>query len=239
MANKEEDKFIVHESVRANKALLVQQLVNENPKLLFRKDDDERTPLHWACTMNNTEMVKILLQPRNGITEIDIDEMVDASGWTPVHIASSLGNLQILEELMKLQPTPDINLATNQGTTSLHLAVSKNHYQLVEKLVIEYKCSCRSKDKNGFTGIHRAASIGSQPILRLLAEHGKINMNAKDNNGWTGLHHALAEGHGDAAVLLVKLGSDPTIQNNESKTPVQVAVDEKVGHYFVENVKET
>lgn len=237
MTDKNEDKYVIHESIRAGKALLVQQLINENPKLLFRKDEDDRTPLHWACTMDNNEIIKILLQPRNGIDEIDIDEMVDASGWTPIHIVSALGNVQILEQLMKLEPTPDINLATNQGTTALHLAISKNHLALVEKLVVEYKCSCRVKDKNGFTGLHRAASIGSQPIVKLLIEHGKVNINAKDNNGWTSLHHALAEGQGDVALLLAKLGADPSIQNNDSQTPQQVSVDEKVKRYFESNIK--
>lgn len=237
MAEDKNDKYIIHESIRSNKALLVQQLINENPNLLFRKDEDERTPLHWACTMNNDEIIKILLRPRNGIDEIDIDEMVDSSGWTPIHIVAALGNVLILDQLMKLEPTPDINLATNQGTTALHLAISKNHYVMVEKLVVEYKCSCRVKDKNGYTGLHRAASIGSQPIVKMLVEHGKININAKDTNGWTSLHHALAEGHGDVALLLVKLGADPAIQNNDSETPTQVAVDEKVRHYFVSNVE--
>ncbi|CCE80353.1 Piso0_003469 [Millerozyma farinosa CBS 7064] len=225
----EDPKKLINEYVRDNKYLLVKQFLAENPRLALAKDDDERTPLHWACSINNTEMVQLLI---DNIKNVDIDEITDESGWTPVHIASSLGNEDIIDSLMKLNPTPDIDLATTSGTTALHLAISKNHYDLVKKLITVYKASCRTKDKKGFTGLHRAASIGSQPIIKLIVEHGKVNINAKDMDGWTSLHHALAEGHGDAAVLLVGLGADPSITNGNDETPAQVAVDEKVRKYF-------
>ena len=38
------------------------------------------------------------------------------------------------------------------------------------------------------------------------------------------------------AVLLVKLGADPNIVNNDGETPVKVAVDDKVAKYFTENI---
>ncbi|KAK6455670.1 ankyrin repeat-containing domain protein [Scheffersomyces xylosifermentans] len=232
------NKYAVHESIREGKNLLVKHLIDENSKLLFLKDEDERTPLHWACSMSNLEIVEYLLKPRPGVKEYDIDELQDASEWTPIHITASVGSPSILDLLMNsTSETPDIDLTTGQGTTALHLAISKNHYDLVKKLIIDYKCSCRIKDKKGFTPLHRAASIGSQPIVKLLVEKGKVNVNAKDNEGWTSLHHALAEGHGDVGALLVHLGADPTIVNDEGNKPIQVSVDEKVARFFKQSIE--
>ena len=229
-----EEKFAIHQAARDKKALLVQHLISEDPSLFSLKDDDERTPLHWACSADDIEIVKILL--KIGGKGVDLDDLVDSSGWTPFHIACALGSVPILQELMNHEPQPDVNLLTNQGTTGLHLAVSKNHYELVEKLVVEYKCKCQVKDKKGYTGLHRAASIGSQPIIRLLVKHGKVNLNAQDKDGWSAMHHALAEGHGDTAALLINLGADVNIQNNNGEVPLQVAVDEKVRHYFQSHI---
>lgn len=224
----------IHEYVRENKALLVQQLLQESPLLVLAKDDEERTPLHWACSVNNEEIAKMLLQAlKKGY---DLDDMVDSSGWTPLHISASVGNLELVKEMMGRDPRPDVDLKTNQGTTALHLAVSKNHYEVVRFLVVDCKCSCRIKDRNDYTPLHRAASIGSIPIIKILVEYGKININAKDRYGWTSLHHALSEGHGDAAVLLYNEGADPSIENSDGETPLQVAADDKVRSYFRQNI---
>lgn len=242
------NKFAIHDAIKEGNTLLAKKLIDEQPaSKLYISDDDERTPLHWAVSFNNLDLVQyILLKTPN---DLDIDEYVDGSGWTPLHIAASLGNSTIFNQLLRrangsstttsnnsTQPELDVNLQTNSGTTCLHLAISKNNYDIVKELIETYKANCRIKDKKGYTPLHRAASIGSIPIIKLLVEKGKININAQDNDGWTSLHHALAEGHGDVAVLLVKLGADPNIVNNDGETPVKVAVDDKVAKYFTENI---
>ena len=57
------------------------KLIDEQPaSKLYISDDDERTPLHWAVSFNNPDLVQyILLKTPN---DLDIDEYVDGSGWT-------------------------------------------------------------------------------------------------------------------------------------------------------------
>lgn len=227
----ESKDYTIHAAARENKALLVQSLVEENPKLAVLLDEDLRTPLHWACTMNNPKIVDILLP----YVKADLDELVDGSGWTPVHIMAALGNVEVLRKFMQRDPKPDIDLPTNTGATCLHLAVSKNHYDLVAELVRTYKCSVRVKDKQGYTALHRAAAIGSQPLIRILAE-AKVNLNATDRDGWTAVHHALAEGHGDVGVLLVLLGANAKAETSSGETPAAVASDENVRKFYEESI---
>lgn len=217
----------VHEYVRDSKPLLVEASLTENPKLALDKDDDDRTPLHWACSVNNENMVDLLLR---FATNFDLDDLTDASGWTPLHIAASVGNSSIVSKLLLLEPQPDVNLATNQGTTPLHLAISKGHLTVVRELVEVYQCSVRTKDKKGMTPLIRAACIGHGAMVLILGR--KSHVNASDKNGWTALHHALAEGHGDVAVQLVGLGADVAVVNSDGETPEQVAVDDNVRQYF-------
>ncbi|EGW31413.1 uncharacterized protein SPAPADRAFT_61975 [Spathaspora passalidarum NRRL Y-27907] len=225
------NKFVIHDAIKAGNTNLAKSLIDQFPKEIYLFDDDNRTPLHWACSLNNLTIVEYILSKN----QVDIDDLVDSSGWTPLHITASIGNPEIFEKLLAVEPKPDLDLATNQGTTCLHLAISKNNYDIVKKLV-EAKASCKVKDKKGDTPLHRASAIGSIPTVKLLVEKGKVNINAKDNDGWTSLHHALAEGHGDVAVLLVSLGADPQIKTDAGELPIDVAVDDKVRKYFVESI---
>lgn len=222
------EEYYVHGLARDGKIEAVVASLAKEPKLLVEKDEDERTPLHWACTSNNTLMVRQMMQFAQNV---DLDDLTDASGWTPVHIAAALGNEELLGIFLTHQPVPDVSLATLQGTTSLHLATSKNHYGVVKQLVAA-KAKVNVQDKRGQSALHRAASVGSQPIVKALVQEGKARINVADKDGWTPLHHALAEGHGDVAVLLVKLGADTTAVDSDGNTAEKVAVDSKVAAFF-------
>jgi len=232
-----ENNYSVHEAIRDGNGLLARKLIDDNPKVIFVKDEDDRTPLHWAVSLNNQGVVDYIIQPRSGLKQIDIDDMVDSSGWTPLHMAASIGNSTIVQELMSMEEKPDINLTTDQGVTPLSLAVSKNHYDLVKAMIEEYGAKVSIKDNLGRICLHRAASIGLEPIVQLLLDH-HVRVNSKDNEGWTSLHYALAEGHPKIAVLLADNGGDITIQNNDGQTPEQVAVDDKVRQFFRANLSD-
>lgn len=222
------DSATVHLAIRDGKYLLAKELVRETPLLVKQRDDDGRVPLHWAVSSGDADMVAFLVA---NMAHEEIDDLVDNSGWTPVHIAAATGRSDLLDVLLDHDPKPDVNLTTASGTTALHLAVSKNHYDVVKQLIQKHRCATRTKDKLGRNALHRAAAIGLQPIMRTLAEAG-VNVNATDRDGWTAMHHALAEGHGDVARLLRDAGGDANICSNDGQRPVQVAADDKVRLFF-------
>jgi 26S proteasome non-ATPase regulatory subunit 10 len=51
-------------------------------------------------------------------------------------------------------------------------------------------------------------------------------INASDKFGQTPLHHACAEGHVEAAILLVRLGADQDRLDKQGETPLQCAPDD-------------
>ena len=79
--------------------------------------------------------------------------------------------------------------------------------------------------------LHRAAAIGSVPMINLLVKH-KSPLNATDSDGQTALHHAVAEGHGDAAVTLLKAGAETDKQDLEGKLALDLAPDKEVRKYI-------
>jgi ankyrin repeat protein len=78
-----------------------------------------------------------------------------------------------------------------------------------------------------------AAHHGDTDAIRLLVARG-ANVNHQDSHGWTALHFALDEefvgatqdGHHPADLpitrLLLKMGCDPTIANNDGQLPWQL-----------------
>lgn len=222
-----ESQFEVHEAARNGNIQEVTSLLSHSPSRVYVIDEDGRTPLHWACTMNNVELIRAIIP----FIKKDLDELVDSSGWTPVHIVSALGNDEALTIFMNTEPQPDINLATLSGTTALHLAVSKGHISTVKLILTEFKARVNVRDKRGCSSLHRAAASGNEVLVRLLVEN-KAAINATDKDGWTPLHHAFAEGQNSTGLLLIELGADITIENSEGETAGAVAIDEEIRKRF-------
>ncbi|KAL1966465.1 hypothetical protein VTN77DRAFT_4387 [Rasamsonia byssochlamydoides] len=225
-------KFAIHEAAREGKTSVVESLLNANPKLAQLRDDDERLPIHWAAAYNRLPIVELLAA--NKYFDPDV---TDGSGWTPLMIAASLKNAEgdpIIDLL--LRKDADVNMKSNSGQNALHFATSKANLSTVRTL-IAHKCSARVKDKRGQLPLHRAAAIGSIPILKILLEEGKSPVNAQDVDGLTALHHAISEGHGDAAILLLKAGAEPDKKDAEGRMAIELAPDSKVRKYIIQTAE--
>ena len=79
--------------------------------------------------------------------------------------------------------------------------------------------------------LHRAAAIGSVPMINLLIKN-KSPLSATDSDGQTALHHAVAEGHGDAAVALLKAGAETDKRDLDGHLALDLAPDKEVRKYI-------
>ncbi|KAH0424778.1 hypothetical protein CcaCcLH18_11334 [Colletotrichum camelliae] len=197
-----------------------------DPKLALREDDDGRLPLHWAVSSNCIEIVILLAQQRGFDPDIQ-----DGSGWTPLMIAASIKDGEGLVHLL-LQKGADVNLKNHNGQSALHFVASKNNLDVAKMLLNHYPpASTRVRDKRGQYPVHRAAAVGSIPMTKLLVNN-KSPLNATDTSGYTALHHAVAEGHGDAAVALLKAGADCSKKNHDGCLALDLAPDIEVRRYI-------
>jgi 26S proteasome non-ATPase regulatory subunit 10 len=105
------------------------------------------------------------------------------------------------------------------------------------RTLLANKCSARIKDRRGQLPLHRAAAIGSIPIIKLLLEEGKSPVNATDIDGLTALHHAISEGHGDAAITLLKAGAEADKKDSEGRLAIEMAPDAKVKKYILQTAE--
>lgn len=66
-----------------------------------------------------------------------------------------------------------------------------------------------------------------------MLEEGKSPVNATDMDGLTALHHAISEGHGDAAVQLLKAGAEADKRDSAGLLAIDLAPDVKVGVHLL------
>ncbi|KAL3480201.1 ankyrin repeat-containing domain protein [Aspergillus californicus] len=229
MANSPNLKFPLHEAARQGRISVAESLLNANPKLATTKDDDDRLPIHWAVAYNHMPVVELLVATKNFDPDVE-----DGAGWTPLMIASSLKNAEgdpIIDLLLK--KGADVNVKSVTGQNALHFATSKANISTIRTL-LSAKCSARVKDKRGQLPLHRAAAIGSSPIINILLKEGRSPVNGSDGDGLTALHHAISEGHGDAALTLLKAGAETDKEDLGGKTAIQMAPDAKVRQYILQ-----
>ncbi|KAJ5893999.1 hypothetical protein N7495_005690 [Penicillium taxi] len=225
-------KFPLHEAAREGRDQVAESLLNANPKSAYVKDDDERLPIHWAVAYNKLPIVELL------VSHINFDpDVEDGSGWTPLMIAASLKNAEgdsIIDLL--LRKGADVTMKSSSGQNALHFASSKSNISTV-KTLIAHKCSARVKDTRGQLPLHRAAAVGSVPIIKNLLEEGNSPINATDNDGFTALHHAVSEGHGDAAILLLKSGAQADKRDIDGRLAIDLVPDDKVKQYILKTAE--
>lgn len=222
----------LNDACMSNNLRKVQEIVEESPEDVFKKDADGRVPLHWAVSFQFEEIVIYLL---SRMREADIDNLQDESGWTPFHIACSVGNFNIMSMLFDTLRA-NLDLPTCQGVTALHLAVAKKHITIC-KYLLDHGASVRSKDKKSQLPLHRAAAVGSLALVDLLCG-ANSPVNSVDFQGWTPLFHALAEGHAEVGVLLVnKFYADDQLQDPYGSKPIDVALNDEVKKYFIDNLE--
>eukprot|EP00057_Strongylocentrotus_purpuratus_P009287 XP_011663761.1 PREDICTED: ankycorbin-like [Strongylocentrotus purpuratus] len=128
----------------------------------------------------------------------------NASGKTPLHIASENGHLQTVKCLT--HHGAKVNVIDANLQTSVHLCSKKGHLHVVQMLVNE-GADIEIGDKDGFTALHVASFNGHIDVVKYLVTKG-AELERLGNDYWTPLHLALDSGHLDIADYLLTEGAN-------------------------------
>jgi ankyrin repeat protein len=188
----------IHEAVTKNDGTKVRELIQNNPDLVFSKDEDGFTPLHLAAANGYKGLVEFLLT-----TKAEVNSK-DNAGSTPLHQAAAAeGEHGALVELL-LAHNADVDAADKHGLTPLHYATLANNQDVVKSLLTHGANANIRDNKNGNTPLIIAVAKGYKRVAQLLLEHG-ADVNLADNEG-TPLAWATRTGHADVADLLRQHG---------------------------------
>ena len=158
----------IHEAAKAGDITKLKILLDKDPGLLYAKDEQGKTPLHWAVGRGQPEAMTVLLD----IYKVDVNVRNDNQG-TPLHVAASQAQPEAARIL--IEHKADIDPRTRNGSTPLHFAAYKGrkpgHIETA-KILIQNGADVNARTNTGLTPLSMAVSRANTEIIALLRAHG-------------------------------------------------------------------
>jgi Ankyrin repeats (3 copies)/Ankyrin repeat len=139
------------------------------------------TPLHIAIIHEKYDLAMSLLRKGAFIGT------VANNGWTPLHVASSMGCAYIVHLLLE-EYKADHQVRDSRGWTPLFVAIFRGHVAVISILLDKEVCIQdlkKDKDYFGQTLLMTACQGGNEDVLEMLLTFGIDNINDIDQDGWT------------------------------------------------------
>mmetsp|Transcript_1870 Transcript_1870/g.2973 ORF Transcript_1870/g.2973 Transcript_1870/m.2973 type:complete len:419 (+) Transcript_1870:111-1367(+) len=140
--------------------------------------------------------------------------------WTALHSCAAIGNISLVTEL--LDRGSEVEAATEEGFTPLHLAAHSGSIEVVSILVVR-KVNINAQtffEKN--TPLHIAVQEGWRAVSQYLIDMG-ADVNIVNAVGRAPMHIAAATGRVDIGRYLLKNKANFTLLDYQGWTPQQVA----------------
>ena len=171
-------------------------LLKHNPNLVFAKNSEGFTALHYAARHGYVEIARLLLAER-----ADVNAKTD-KGYTPLQYAVMYDHKEIVQLL--LSNKADVDVRDGIGCTPLYVAAENGQIEEVG-ILLAAKADVNARTIHGSTALSVAASDGREDVARLLIDNG-ANVNDADVNGCTALYWARTRGHERIEELLRQHG---------------------------------
>ncbi len=175
----------IHDAAKEGNLEKVRALVSEDSTLVNAKTERGTTPLHYACTSKNIEIVKFLITKG-----ADINAMND-SLYSPLHYAAAYNQPEVVKFL--LMNEAELEARTREGETPLHMTCYDGALEAA-KILIEYGADLHVRNDYGRTALLLVArESGSVEMAKLLLDKGadinvvdKANDNTLELAAWRG-----------------------------------------------------
>lgn len=170
----------LHRAVVDGSLKLVKLLVEHGADLTAR-DNDGRTPLHFAG-WQRPEIARFLIS--HGASP----GATNAWGGTPLHEAAMFRAEDVAEVL--ISAGCPVNKDSAKLGTALHIAAEYGR-PVVARVLLEAGASVNARRQGGDTPLHLAVRKNNKDVIRLLVEHG-ARTDVKNDDGETPLDIARA-----------------------------------------------
>ncbi len=141
---------------------------------------------------------------------------------TPIIIATSTGQVQIVQILLRAGADVNTKEGAN-GETALMYAALRGNIPLV-RVLLDAKARVNLKDDVGRTALHFAARDGKIEIMELLLVAGADPLAEDSHFLGTPLHHAAVGGHAEAVRCLLRHGCPVGLYDEDGAAPLHLAV---------------
>lgn len=132
----------------------------------------------------------------------ELVNVVDADGWTPLHIASHAGQNEIAALLLAHGASVQARSSNDMRNTPLHAALAGRASDALVGLLLAHEADVNAVAAGGVTPLHLAASRGRLDVVKQLLAAGSVSQPMDD--GQRPADIARERGHPDTAEYLDK-----------------------------------
>ena len=129
-------------------------------------------------------------------------------------------NVESNKNIMRWMNTP---LSANNMMTPLHWLASYDHQVIAKYLLEHYKFDTNFQDISKWSPLFWAVVKNNKKMVSYLIKHDSVNINACDINNSTVLHYAARHGYVELVQLLLDMGANSQVINNQGHTPLDYA----------------
>jgi ankyrin repeat protein len=224
------DTILLHSALHQGSPEMVARLLDQCVKVNAKNHWGE-TALHVISrSRHNSQGVHAALVLLERGADVDSQRK---NNWTPLHVASYYGNLELIRLLLGYGAKADTEC--DNGENPLH-KVSYGKYKHPEDgvsvagLLLKHGVDVNTRNKNHLTPLHVASYVGNIEIVLLLLDHGADpESNAEGHIGEKPLHqvsygkYRSPEDGVRVAQLLLERGADVNTRRKDDQTPLHVA----------------
>jgi ankyrin repeat protein len=218
----------IHEFVRKGDLDNVRALIEKDPELVNTKDQDGRTPLHWACRGNKLEVVKFLVEKGADVDAEDNNKIV------PLHSLATRDNAAAIAIL--LDNGAEIDARDYGNDTALHYAAMSDAADALT-ILVKAGAGLENIDDYGRTPLILCArERGGPKTIRILLDAG-ADVKAKDKFGATALHLASWRGKKEVVDILLDAGAPISSKGRDPRYFFSQAASHGLSRLFDEVTK--
>lgn len=202
-------------AARAGDVDRVTALLKADPRLLVARDP-----------MGNTALIMAVNSGHDALADLLFDAGVEPG----FHEAAAIGDLARVQNALARDPNL-LDAYSAEGFPAIGLAAHFGHVEVLRWLIDQGADINRvAAHRLAVTPLH-AALFGRQVnAARLLIDSGADVTPARGGSGWkragwTALHYAAGMGFGTLVLPLLDRGADPSLTDEEGKTPLEVAIE--------------
>ena len=155
------------------------------------------------------------------------DALVESQKLMAAVVANDAAQVQrLLDAGAEVDQRAPILNSFNDAHTPLLVACRDGHEECVAALIAAGADVNAVEPTFGAVPLHKAVYNGHAGITELLCKTEGINLNyCGGTNGYTPLHDALWHGYEECARILIEAGSDLTIEGDDGKKPIDIALE--------------